>query len=437
MVLAHGVGGRQDLPLPFELTVIGAAAALLVSFVALGALWREPRLNGPEAGRVVPAPWQRAADSSGLRLTLGAAGLVAAGYVGLALVAGQDNARNPVPFVVYVLLWVGLVPASVVLGPVWRWVNPVRWVHALLLRAAGLDPRHGVLRLPSRLGYWPAAVGLFAFTWLELIAPDNATLPVLQLAVLAYVSVQLTAALLYGSRWLDRGDPFEVWSRLYGRLSVLGRRADGRVVLRSPLAGLDAVRPAPGLVAVLLVMLASTAYDALANAPWWFTLVQSSPVPATVVETAGLLAVAAALGLVYGAATRAAGVLGGRGGRGMPTAFAHSLVPIACGYVIAHYFSLLVLEGQRAFVMLSDPLGTGADWLGLKGLQPDVSLLQPTLVACVQVLSIVTGHVLGVVLAHDRAVRLFPRTKALVGQLPLLVLMVTYTCGGLLLLFGT
>jgi hypothetical protein len=59
----------------------------------------------------------------------------------------------------------------------------------------------------------------------------------------------------------------------------------------------------------------------------------------------------------------------------------------------------------------------------------------PVLVADVQVAAIVVGHVLGVVVAHDRAVRLFPRARAVVGQLPLLVLMVTLTCLGLFLLF--
>jgi len=103
---------------------------------------------------------------------------------------------------------------------------------------------------------------------------------------------------------------------------------------------------------------------------------------------------------------------------------------------MAHYYSLLALEGQRAFIMLSDPLGTGADWLGLRDREPDPRLVDPAIVANIQVIAIVTGHILGVVLAHDRAVRLFPRTKALVGQLPLLALMVTYTCGGLLLLFA-
>jgi hypothetical protein len=440
LVVAHGVGSRQDLPLPFGLAVAGAATALVVSFVALGVLWREPRLNGPDAGRPLPPSLAAMVDSRATRLALAALGALVTGYAAIGLVLGKDDANNPTPFVVYVLLWVGLVPLSVLFGPVWRYLNPLRSLHALVLRAAGLDPREGALPLPGWLGCWPAALGLLAFTWLELVAPDNATLPVLRLAVLVYVTVQLLGGFLMGSHWFDRGDPFEVWSDLFGRLSVFGRRADGVLVVRSPLAGLDALPPAPGLPATVAVMLGTTAYDGASNAPAWFTFVQTSPLPQTLVKTAGLVGVVAVVGLLFAACTTWAGRVGGlrgrRGGPSMPAAFAHSLVPIALGYVVAHYWSLLVLEGQNAFVHLSDPLGNGSDWLGLADHRPSTALLEPTLVATVQVVAVVTGHVLGVVLAHDRAVRLFPHRRAVLGQLPLLLLMVVYTVGGLTLLFS-
>ena len=48
----------------------------------------------------------------------------------------------------------------------------------------------------------------------------------------------------------------------------------------------------------------------------------------------------------------------------------------------------------------------------------------------------VTGHVLGVIASHDRAIRLLPRRDQLTGQLPLLLVMVVYTGTGLYLLFG-
>jgi len=433
-VVAHGIGNRQDLPLPFIVAVAGAATTLVVSFVALAVLWPTPRVDGAHAGRVLPPRAALLLDSPATRAVLALLGALASAYVLVALVFGKDNANNPVPFALYVLLWVGIVPLSVLFGPVWRRLNPVRTLHGLVLRAARLDPREGALSLPEGLGYWPAALGLLAFTWLELVAPENATLPVLRLAIVLYVGTQLLAAFVFGSRWFDRGDAFEVWSGLFGRLSPLGRRVDGRIVVRSPLAGLDALAPAPGLAATVAVMLGTTAYDGASNAPWWFTLVQTSSSP-VLIRTLGLLGVVALVGLLFAAAAMLAGRVAGADPRLMPRVFAHSLVPIALGYVVAHYWSLLVLEGQNAVLKLSDPLGTGADLFGVADREPGTALLQPTLVALVQVVAIVAGHVLGVVLAHERAVQLFPRARALVGQLPLLVLMVGYTCGGLYLLF--
>jgi hypothetical protein len=61
----------------------------------------------------------------------------------------------------------------------------------------------------------------------------------------------------------------------------------------------------------------------------------------------------------------------------------------------------------------------------------------PTNLAVTKVIAVVTGHVLGVVAAHDRAVRLLPRRHALIGQLPMLILMVAYTLTGLFLLFSS
>ncbi len=85
---------------------------------------------------------------------------------------------------------------------------------------------------------------------------------------------------------------------------------------------------------------------------------------------------------------------------------------------------------------LADPLGTGTDWLGTADRQVAYGPAGATLTAVIQVCAVVAGHVVGVVLAHDRAVTLLPRRHALVGQMPLLLLMVGYTVAGLLLLFS-
>ncbi|HYJ76424.1 MAG TPA: hypothetical protein VEV65_12535 [Kineosporiaceae bacterium] len=435
-LVAHGIGGRQDLPLPLGWAIAGAATAVVVSFVLLGVLWREPRLDVEKAGRPLPAGLARVLDAPAFRRTLAALGLVGAAWTLLAVVFGPDDTRNPVPYVVYVLVWVGLVPLSALLGPVWRQVNPLRTVHALLNRGLGLDPRGGMRELPDRLGWWPAAVGLYAFAWLELVSSDPAALATLRWAIALYAAVELFAALVYGSRWFDRGDPFEAWSGLFGRIAPLGRRgADGVLVVRAPLVGLDAVAAAPGLVATVAVMLGSTAYDGLSGSTAWNGFIQSHGWSRQQAGTVGLTLTVLVLAAVFMVCAGVAGRVGGLGLAEAAGTFAPSVVPVALGYVVAHYYSFFVVEAQNAFIRLSDPLGIGANWLGLSRLQASYTLVSPTAVADVQVGAIVVGHVLGVIVAHDRAVKLFPRTRAVVGQIPLLVLMVALTCGGLFLLF--
>jgi hypothetical protein len=429
---AHGVGNRSDLPLPFEALVIGAALALLASFVGLAFLWREPRLR-PEDGWELPGGIQAVLDARWFRGLLAGLSLLLTGWVVLALILGQDDANNPVPYVVYVWLWVGMPFISLVFGAVWAIMNPVRWLHRGIAALARI-PRDFTLT-DLDLGLWPAAAGLFAFTWLELVAPDRTTLLVLRIAVGLFVLVSIVGSLIFGERWFREGDPFEVLSRLYGQLSPLGRRPDGRLVLRTPVHGPSLLAPRRGLLATAAVLLGGTAYDSLTADIRYAGWVQSTAAP-DLVRTATLLGVVL---LVAGALHLAAAVsawLAHMPVRGMAADLALSLLPIAAGYLVAHYYSLLVFQGPRTLALLSDPLGVGANWLGTGGVVPWGWPIQPTLVAVIQAGSIVVGHVLGVVVAHERAIRVLPHRAAVVGQVPLMVLMIGYTVGGLSLLFS-
>ena len=198
-VLAHGVGSREDLPIPFSFALIGAAFAVLASFLVLLLLWREPRLDPVGAGRPLPADVQRALDSSLTRSAVRALGLLATSYVVLAMVFGHDDALNPTAATVYVLFWVGVPLLSLLLGPVWRLINPIRTLQLLLARLVRADPVAGLAPLPRWLGYWPAALSLLSFVWLELVPREsNTTLPTLRLYFACYLAVHLFAATYFG-----------------------------------------------------------------------------------------------------------------------------------------------------------------------------------------------------------------------------------------------
>lgn len=116
MVFAHGVGGAQDLPIPASYAIAGAGAALTVSFLVLILAWRTPRYDGPASGRPVPLWLATLIDSSATSVALRALGLLFFGYIAWAALFGPDLLINPTFGVAYVWLWVGIVPASLLLA---------------------------------------------------------------------------------------------------------------------------------------------------------------------------------------------------------------------------------------------------------------------------------------------------------------------------------
>lgn len=434
LIPLHGIASRHDLPLPFSAVVVGGLLALTVSFAVLLLAWRRPRfarvggVELPRLTRVVDAPATRV----GAQLVV----LALYAWAALALMAGQDLLTNPSFGFVYVWVWVGLIPVSLLLGQVWRATNPVRTVHRLLCAVARVDPEQGVLRLPRGLGVWPAAVGLFAFTWLELVQPDRTTLAVLRVWVLAWFVLLVLGAILFGARWIGAADPFEAYARSVAQLSPW-RRVGDTLRLVNPLAGLTAWRPPPGAVGVVAALLGSTAFDSFAATSWWIRTVQSSDVVTVVWGTGGLAALILVVLVSFSLAAAWMARYGDQPARAYPRLMAGSVVPVVLGYAVAHYLTLLVTEGQRTAVLWSDPLGRGWDVFGTAGLAVDTSVFEhPGAVAVVQAGAIVVGHVVGIVCAHEKAVALLPEQAALRGQWPMLVVMLGYTCAGLLLLFS-
>jgi hypothetical protein len=440
MFLAHGVGTRSDLPLPVSLAAVGAGMVLIISFVVLAVLWRNPRLSR-DAGIPLPQVLMKVADArvtrillQGVTLTVGLL-VCMIGFIGPA-----DLMRNLAPWALFVTFWVGLVPASLLLGPVWRVINPLRLMHAALATVLRVDPEYGALTLPERVGYWPAAVSLAGYGWFELVYPRHAEPIPTATFITLYAVVHTTAAVIFGRRWFERGDGFEVYSTLLGMLAPLGRRGrDRALVLRNPLHGMEAMPGGPSLVGVVVALVGTTVYDGLSGTTWWWRTLP----PGQLVENAGLVCSMLLVALVFllgtwslvtpRSSTSDAGTLNVGPSSG---AFAHTLVPIAAGYAIAHYFSQLVFDGQQTLILASDPFATGVNLLGTARGSIDYSVVSTSTIATVQVTAIVLGHLVAAVGAHDRAVRLLPGKSAMRTQYPLVAAMVALTMGAVGLVFA-
>ncbi|MDV3131360.1 hypothetical protein [Mycobacterium sp. 29Ha] len=447
-VLAHGVGGSTDLPVPLSFALIGAAWALTATFAVVALAWKTPRFDPNKPGRDLPTWITRAVDSVVLRWTVSLAALLFAAWVVFAAVFGPDGSENALPGVFYVLLWVGLVAVSVIVGPAWRVISPVRTLYRLLCGRRRESPdRPAPREYPRPWGYWPAAFGLLAFVWLELASPDPGSLTAIRAWLLTYTVLMLLGAWVFGSRWFARADPFEVYSMAVSRLAPFRRSpVTGRITAINPMDHLPTMPIRPGSVAVLAVLLGSTAFDSFSQSPAFRNFIDrlaaSLPVlseawAASVLRTVGLVVFVSVVGVTFWSAARATGGVDSDRRRQLPGELAHSLIPIVVGYIFAHYISYLVERGQETIVRLADPLGRGWHLLGLDRTDVAYVLSQhPSVLWTIKVSCVVIGHIVAVIAAHDRALRLLPKRNQISGQLAMMLTMVGYTFTGLYLLFG-
>ena len=217
-----------------------------MSFTVLAVAWRKPRYDAATSGRPAPAWLDRFASSTALAVTLRVLGMVAFLYVGAAAVFGKDTLINPFLGTFYVLLWVGLVPASLLFGPVFKAISPARTISMLFAKVSG-DPRGpGPVRLPRALGYWPAAAGLFAFVWLELVYPHSTDLGPARLWCAAYLGDHAGRLGALGHHLPRARRPVRGLLLARRQAVDLGPAATASCCIRSPLANLDTVVPRAG-----------------------------------------------------------------------------------------------------------------------------------------------------------------------------------------------
>jgi hypothetical protein len=436
----HGLVQRANLPIPEVMFLWAAAIVLIVSFVGLAALWPTPKLEETDWS---PVPGGRALASRPVEVVCGAIGvglLVVVVWSGFAGRQGPQD--NLAPTFILILFWVGLAFASILFGDVFRAFNPWRAIGRVLAPVLPAPRAY-----PERWGRWPAALGLLAFTWIELVSGWGEEPRSLAIAASVYVLAMLAGQARYGvDTWERRGDAFAVYFNLFSRLSVWERR-DGVIGARPVLGGLPKLDPVTGTVGFVVVMIGTVTFDGLSAGPLWGDvggeldeLFASAGLgfetAAHLSGTIGLLACVGIVGLFFKLGIDGARSVGGDlEAPALRRAFIHTLVPIAFVYVAAHYLTFLLFEGQAVGYLASDPLGRGWDLFGTANSGIDYSLLSQNATWYAQVGFVICGHVAGLVLAHDRALALYAQARdAVRSQYWMLAIMIGFTTLALWLL---
>ncbi len=489
MVWAHGFGQRYDLPIPLGYYLTGSVAAVFLSFAVITFFARSVGDQGSYARLNLlglrPCHWL----ASPFLLAAIRAGVVFVFVVSLVagLAGPQDPARNLLPVMVWVIWWVGMAYASALLGGVWALINPwatiFGWLeHLYQWIRPGRSLSLGV-RYPPRLGVWPALVLFLVFTWCELVWTNNAVPSSLATSILVYSVITWFGMFVFGKHpWLRGGEAFSVAFGLLARFApteyrvadgttcrlsaegttecvnhlecfVAADRKNRELNLRPPGMGLliDAAVPVSTMFFVVL-MLSTVTFDGLIATPFWQQVIETVPgwrwsmraffelemlgiYRDQTTMTLGLILFPLlffSLYWIFSAMMKWAGSIGSSNTMisvsRIAAAFVLSLVPISIAYHLAHYLSFLLIVGQVAIPLVSDPLGYGWDLFGTTDYRANIGIIGARTVWYTAVASIVLGHIIAVYIAHVVAMRIFASTRsALLSQGPMLVLMLFYT----------
>lgn len=438
LMLLPGSGFACALPpsviltLPTDLYIAGAGATVAVTALMGAASARLPALHPHllwDRPRLIPR------DATSYASFLVFVALVFIGIAGI-----RDPMHNLLTLIFWSGVWVALPLASLLLGNLWRpinpWHAPVRLIRALMGRTGGVGL--------ARFGYWPAVAGHAGFAWFMLVslAPEDPM--VLARVAMAYYTVILILAVAEGEDWLEQGEFLTVFLGFVARIAPLWTEGRGdriRHMAGWPGTQVLAMPPLPvSAVAYVTLALAVLTFDGLVDTFWWLAMIGENPL-----EFTGRSAVmwVNTLGLIAAWAATAATILGalwlGRriGGAGFATGpVMLSFLAIAAGYHAAHYLVTLLTTGQYTLAALNDPLLRGDALLGLPPFYVSFGFLADRAVMIgvytAQFAAILGAHLLAVLLALHLATR--AGTVRPAAHLPLTVLMVGYTVMGLWLL---
>jgi hypothetical protein len=437
---AHAFGATYTLPIPFWLYLFSAVAALLISFLMIGFFTTSPQEADSfpsvslKNNRLVDALTSRKAQIFYKSLSLFLFFLVV-----LTGLIGEDiSAFNFNMTFFWVVFLLGFTYLTFFLGNIWQVVNPWKILTEIIeqLTHALFS---GKVTYPERLSYYPAFFLYLIFICIELfIGTSPFTLSVL---LIQYTVITLFATFLFGEQtWFRYGELFSVFFRFISYASPVTMKKNG-VRFRLPFIGLLTEKAVDfSMLLFILFMLSSTAFDGFRETDVWYGLYWNflrNNIGNQLFDIFGLILSPFVFLIIYLFAILLLKLIIAtkRSVKELSFDFAFSLLPIALVYNVAHYFTLLLLQGQEIIRLASDPFGWGWNLFGTADYTQNVGIISASSVWHTQVALILGGHIIAVFLAHFMAMKLFAKHReAVLSQIPMLLLMIAYTVIGLWIL---
>lgn len=429
-VFAHAFGQQYNLPLPAPLYILGGAGALIVSFALL--LFSPPKDSG-ERKRVLLGAIPTQYIASALRY---------ASFIlfTLAILIGIFGSANPsfnfAPLSFWIFFLLGFAYVSVFVTGLWEKVSPFE------LNIFFVQERLKHLEFPKWACHLPALSLYIIITWIELLSGGIGASPrFVAFFLIAYFFLsQLVTALFGKNIWREHFDVFGVFFRIIGLLAPFSFENEGITFRPRRSAALSKeIAESAGLILFILVVLAFTAFDGFKEtASYVEALIRISPsMPSHVFDTIAFILFPLLFFVAYASSMLLVHILENTGKGFLYTlrTYVHSLVPIAVVYHFAHYFTLLLIEGQRIISIASDPLGFGWNLFGTRthGINPGI--ISGDTVWYIQLGVIVFGHIVALYVSHLTTRNLVGnRLRVFFAELPLVAVMVFYTAFGLWIL---
>jgi hypothetical protein len=411
-VAAHSLNPTYQSRLPLAVYVVGAATTVALSFAFV--IVRDVRAAPPDldAPGTLPPAW--------IRYPLRFLGLFGWAWIIAQGLAGGTSDGDVATLFLWVYGWVGVAILCALVGPVWHFLDPFSTLHdmgAWVLARLNVEG-WAAADYPEQLNRWPATIGFAVIVWLELVIQAGPT--TLFVVLVGYTAYTLAMMAQFGrDEWRSHGEIFTVWFRLLGRLAWFRLvDEDGRVAKRTFGSGLLEPGWSAADVTLAAFGVSSIIFDGLSQTQPFFDVFGAPGVLEKTVIMLGWMGLVALLAFAV-ARTVGLGAIGA------------GLLPIAVGYLIAHYLTYLLIDGQRILIAISDPFQKGWDIFGTAFHQPSGAWLPPGLVWTVQLAAVVGGHMLGAWGGHVVAAADAPRGITAPAlrrrQLPLAVVMVGLT----------